>query len=62
MPRMSAPRPHTGGPRRTLDAGELNARLQQLLATPRTPERTQALRKVRAGLQSIANRSPRGGA
>lgn len=61
MPRMSAPRPHTGG-RRTLDPNALNARLEQLLAEPISAARTAALRKVRSSLNSIANRSPRNGA
>ena len=62
MPRMSDPRPHTGGHRRTLDPDALKARLEHLLAQPISAARTAELRKVRSSLNSIANRSPRNGA
>ncbi len=62
MARMSAPRPHTGGPRRSLDEDQLREERRQLLTQSASPERTAALRRVTSGLKSIANRSPRDGA
>ncbi|WP_294189021.1 hypothetical protein [uncultured Sphingomonas sp.] len=57
-----APRPHTGGPERTLAREALTSKREQLLKLPKSPARTLGLNKVRKQLSTLANRSERRGA
>lgn len=57
-----APRPHTGGPERTLSRDRLIDKREQLLKLPKSPARTLGLNKVRQQLSTLANRSERRGA
>lgn len=57
-----APRPHTGGPERTLSREQLIDKREQLLKLPKSPARTLGLNKVHQQLSTLANRSERRGA
>lgn len=57
-----APRPHTGGPERTLSREVLTSKREQLLKLPKSPARTLGLNKVRKQLSTLSTRSERRGA